>query len=56
MTGIEMFVFVALVVGSVELVVAIAWLVQWKRRSKEFKESWRRTPAPGSPNDWRNPR
>jgi len=51
-----MFVFVALVVGAVVLVVAIAWYVQWKRRPEAFRESWRRTPAPGSPNDWRTPR
>jgi hypothetical protein len=52
----EMFVFVALVVLAVALVVAIAWYVQWKRRPDEFKESWQRPPAPGSPMDWRSRR
>jgi len=54
MTAIEMFVFVALIVGAVMLVVAIAWYVQWRKRPDEFREGWRRTPQPGSPMHWRN--
>jgi hypothetical protein len=54
MTEIEMFVFVSLVVGALGLVVAVAWYIQWKRRPDEFKQSWRRTPQPGSPMHWRN--
>lgn len=51
-----MFFFVLLVVGTVALVVGIAWLLQWRRHPKRFKESWKQTPMPGSPNHWRNHR
>ena len=53
MTGWEMFFLVVPVVGVFVAVVAAAWFVRWKRDPKAFADSWRQTPPPGSPNDWR---
>ena len=55
MTGWEMFFFVAMVVGAVVAVVAIVWLVRWRRNPEAFRQSWKRTPMPGSPNHWNRP-
>lgn len=56
MTGWEMGVFMALVVGAVGMVVGIAWFIQWRRDPEGFKARWRRSPMEGSANHWRNHR
>jgi hypothetical protein len=56
MTGWEMFIFVSLVVGTVLVIVGVAWFIQWKWHPEQFKAGWRRTPPPGSPMHWRNHR
>lgn len=51
-SGWELLVFVSLVVATVLLVAGVAWFIQWKRHPEAFRQSWKQTPMPGSPNHW----
>lgn len=51
-SGWELLVFVSLVVATVLLVAGVAWFFQWKRHPEAFRQSWKQTPMPGSPNHW----